>query len=117
MERFDPTEVLERVGGDTELLAHLADVLATELPAMLGRVQDAVKAGDAAELYRAAHAIKGALSVFGYPPATDAATELERRGKEGELERTTDLSGDLEHHALTLLVGLSAFRLVEKRTS
>ena len=84
-ERFDPAEVLERVGNDRELLAQLVETFADQLPAMLSAVRSAVQAGDAAAVQRAAHALKGSAGIFGDGQTTQAAFDLEQMGRDGDL--------------------------------
>jgi hypothetical protein len=53
----------------------------------MGALEAAVRTGDAAELQRVAHMLKGAVDSCGAPRAFDAALLLERMG------RTRDLGG------------------------
>src|SRR3954452_14567936 len=78
---------LDRVGGDEELLAEIAQLFLEDYPRILIEIVTALNAGDAAALEHAAHSLKGSVSNFGAEPARLAAFELEKIG------RSRDLSG------------------------
>ncbi len=58
-----------------------------DYPVQLGRIREAVEAGDPPALRRAAHALKGAVSNFAAASATRAALRLQEMGDRGELAR------------------------------
>jgi two-component system, sensor histidine kinase and response regulator len=72
---FDRKLAIERVDGDAALLADLAQVFLDECPRMVGAIQDAVKRRDAAAIERAAHSLKGSVSMFAAKDAIEAASE------------------------------------------
>jgi HPt (histidine-containing phosphotransfer) domain-containing protein len=74
---------MERTEADRELIEALVDVFGTDRVALLEEMRRALDDGDAAGLGRAAHTIKGALSVFGAEPSRARAERLERMGKDG----------------------------------
>jgi DNA-binding NtrC family response regulator len=98
--------ILERLGGDRELLTELVDLFRAESPRMLADVRAAVESGGGKRLEEAAHALRGCLRNFGDTPASAAALALEAigRGNEAgaasrlpELEREVDrVARDLE---------------------
>jgi CheY-like chemotaxis protein len=83
---FDEAEALARTGGSREGLRELAIILAEHAPKLLDDARRALAAGDAAEVRRAAHTLKGSAALFGAKPTVDAALALETMGREGKLE-------------------------------
>lgn len=77
--------LLTRVGGDVALVAAMVSLFIDECPRQLADVRDAVAAQDAAALAQAAHSLKGAVSNFLAPAATQAAAQLELLGLSGDL--------------------------------
>ena len=103
---FDSENLLTRVGGDRKLLAEIVDIFRVESPRMLADLRRCLETGDARGVMEAAHALKGCVGNFGGRAAADAASALERMGREGalsgggarllELEREVDrLRNDL----------------------
>ena len=82
---FDREEMLERLGGDTELLDDVLKVFLEECPKMLEQVRGAVDADDPTLVRRAAHSMKGALLNISAAPAAAEASQLELLGSEERL--------------------------------
>jgi signal transduction histidine kinase/DNA-binding response OmpR family regulator/HPt (histidine-containing phosphotransfer) domain-containing protein len=78
--------VLQRLGGDAELLQVIRGVFVQEYPQLLESIHVAIDERDAVKLRRAAHTLKGALSNFGDSPALLTAQALETMGKANLLE-------------------------------
>src|SRR6185437_1680164 len=93
---LDRAEALERVGGDRALLRELVEVFLADCPRLGKNIRDALAQGDAANLRRAAHAIKGAVSTFGAHAARTAAQQLELLGDDGDLTNAASLVARLE---------------------
>jgi PAS domain S-box-containing protein len=82
---LDEALLLERVGGDRRALAKLAALFLADSPKLLERIRRAVLRRDARELQASAHALKGAVSNFAAPAATEAALRLQKMGEAGDL--------------------------------
>ncbi|HYN08851.1 MAG TPA: response regulator [Vicinamibacterales bacterium] len=82
---FDSEEFLARLGGDEALAVEMIEIFAAESAGMLSTLRAAVDANDANAVQRAAHNLKGSVSVFGGRPATRAALSLEGMGRDGSL--------------------------------
>jgi HPt (histidine-containing phosphotransfer) domain-containing protein len=82
---FDRAAALERCGDDAGLLRELIDMFLTEIRVWMFDLGRAVAAGNAGDIKRLAHTIKGAVGTFGAQPAYDAAMDLETMGREGDL--------------------------------
>lgn len=91
-------EILVRLDGDCQLLADLCDLSLTELPRMTQSLTEAVKVQDANAVHRAAHRLKGSLSVFGEGPHTYDCLALEEMALQNDLSRTPQILSALEKH-------------------
>jgi HPt (histidine-containing phosphotransfer) domain-containing protein len=87
-------EILFRIGDDADLLAELCDILLTQLPEMMSALQAAICANDAEGVCRAAHTLKGAISIFGAPAQSAIAVTLENLGREQRLDEAQNTSDE-----------------------
>ena len=94
---FNRELALERVGGDAELLDEIVGLYLGEYPGLLEQIQAAVNSGDAQQLYRSAHTLKGSLGTLGAEVAQKQAMDLEMRGRYEQLADTSSMLADLEH--------------------
>ncbi|HUJ28126.1 MAG TPA: response regulator [Myxococcales bacterium] len=78
--------VIERFDGDLSLMRDALGTLVKTAPADVALIRDAVRAQDAAAVFRAAHRLKGAALNFGDSPLATLAAELERMGRQCDLE-------------------------------
>jgi CheY-like chemotaxis protein len=76
---------LAGLGGDLELARKLVDIFLGQSSALMERVHAAIAAGDALELRRAAHALKGTISNFPAGTAGAVAARMERLGLDEDL--------------------------------
>lgn len=108
--KWTPERMLARLDGDRELAVQLAGIFLDEYPNMLQRLRDAVSAGSADEVRRAAHALKGSISNFidGGPTAT--AFELETLGRNGQVEGAPALLDRLDRELIALSDFLREFQ-------
>jgi CheY-like chemotaxis protein len=84
---LDPVAVLERVGGDRDLLAELVALFQNEYPRLRQEMQDALTHQDSRALERVAHTLKGSVSNFSAGAACLTAQELEILARNGDLDR------------------------------
>jgi CheY-like chemotaxis protein len=99
---FDRAEALSRVEGDETLLAELAQLFLKDSSGRLAEIRNSLERGDAAGLERAAHSLKGSVSNFGARRAFDAAAELEKTARRGDLSECKRLCTLLEAEVDTL---------------
>ena len=85
LRQLDESLALSRVGGDVELLIEVIDLFLDDYPSTLEKIKSAVASGDANALEQHAHSLKGSVSTFGAGRAFEAAFELEKRGRAGDL--------------------------------
>jgi HPt (histidine-containing phosphotransfer) domain-containing protein len=107
---FDPVSVWSRVGGDMEFLRELVVLFAEEACQMVASIEAAVEAGDAADLHKFSHKLRGAVLQFSASRAAAIAGQLEEMGRTGSLEDAASIVNQLKAEtselmdALTLMV-------------
>ena len=93
---FDREGLLERLGGDTELLDEVLGIFLDECREMLASIRAAVADADVHRVERAAHSMKGALLNISAEAAAERALRLEQFGGAGELELCPEMLAELE---------------------
>jgi CheY-like chemotaxis protein len=79
-------DALERLGGDTELLADVIRIFLEDCPQRLAAIKAAVDSRDADAIRATAHALKGAASNLSATGLFEAAQVMERIGAESRLD-------------------------------
>jgi CheY-like chemotaxis protein/HPt (histidine-containing phosphotransfer) domain-containing protein len=87
---LDEADVLDRVGGDRELLREVVGMFLETSPGSLTELREAVVRRDAAGVHRLAHAFKGMVGHFGAGAAVEAAQRLEDLGRAQDLGRAEE---------------------------
>ncbi len=103
--------LLERAGGDEEILERLIETFLDQCPAHLEDVRKAVEAEDAEALAEAAHSLKGAVGNLEGKASWEAAARLEELGRKGNIEAAQPALDRLERSIDRLtdrLAGLGA---------
>jgi HPt (histidine-containing phosphotransfer) domain-containing protein len=93
---MDEERLLERVGGDRKALGELVELFLTDAPRLLALIGEAIEAKDAGALQAAAHTLKGAVSNFAAPAASEAAARLQQIGESdrmGDARAVADVLG------------------------
>jgi PAS domain S-box-containing protein len=106
---FDPTPLLERLGGDLALSQELAHLFRAETPHRLEEMRAAVAAGDAALVVQAAHTFKGSAGTLGAAEVSAAARRLEHIGRAGNLDEAPAALRALEDLTRRLLAALEVW--------
>ena len=78
-------ELMERLDGDTALLAELVELFCEDYPQQMQLAQKAILARDSDTLRHVGHTLKGALSNLSAMGAAGFASNLEEIGKSGDL--------------------------------
>jgi HPt (histidine-containing phosphotransfer) domain-containing protein len=86
------------------------DAVVEEAPLLAGRVRDALEAGDCQSLQRAAHALGGTMRAFEAVVLIRLATDLEEKGRGGDLTCAERICDDLHRELDGALDELRAFR-------
>jgi two-component system sensor histidine kinase/response regulator len=106
---FAEGAALESTGGDRELLRELIAVFLEHAPAWMRELGSALGRGDAAEVHRLAHTIKGAVDSCGAARAYDAAMLLERMGRGGDLGGAPAAYATLDREIAQVLPELAVY--------
>ena len=109
--------ILDRVGGDAELLRELVAIFLEECPRLLTEIEEAVGRRDVGALTRAAHALKGSIGSFEAGAAFETARRLEEIGHEGDLSGVDEAWADLRDEVARFLPALAALVSSERRLS
>jgi HPt (histidine-containing phosphotransfer) domain-containing protein len=98
--------LLERVGGDRELLATLAELQQAEAPGVLQEMRHLLESADAEGLEKAAHRFVGSLVVFSATEAVEATRVLEQLARQQALGGAGRQFAVLEHEVQRLVAAL-----------
>ena len=110
---FDGQEILERVGGDRELLADLVVLLREECEHLVPAIEEAIEKDDYRTLEQVAHKLKGSVGQMAAGAVYGTARQLEQFGRDGEIEAAKVPAGRLEEEVGVLLEALEAFAAKE----
>jgi len=112
VESLDLESLVKSFDGDRELVTLMARVFADSSVSQLSSMRDAVARGDAEELARGAHTIRGSVVNFRANAAIDAAAELEHLALAGNLSSADAALSVLEEEIERLREGLQSFEQV-----
>ncbi len=107
---FDPSQMLQNIGGDQDLQVQLVDLFLERQAGMMSLIRQALSLGDAATVERAAHTLKGTAGNLCAPEVALAAGRLEAVGRLGTLHDAPAVYAHLEMEMLRLLRILEGYR-------
>jgi two-component system sensor histidine kinase/response regulator len=107
-EVVDRAELMERLGGNVQLIRNLVRLFLADCPRMLTEIQAAAASRDAQALERAAHALKGSAGNFAAHRAVEAARQLELMGRDANLEGAAAACTTLQQEIARLVPVLEA---------
>ena len=84
-------EAIKRIPGGALGLKRLCGVFNLECDQLLSALGDAIERGDAKEIHRAAHTMKGSAKLFSAARVSEVAFELEQSSKAGDLQESPRL--------------------------
>ncbi len=88
---MDVEGALKRLGNDLELLEQIIQIFLEDAPGLVHGARQALARGDAAELRRAAHSVKGMMATLGAQAGVTAALRLEQGAASGDLADASTL--------------------------
>ncbi len=106
---FDPDVAMTSVDGDMGLLREVASIFKRDSLRTLSGLQAAIRNGDAMDLNRKAHALKGSAGAFGGHAAAALALALEEMGGRRDLAGAEELAGALALELRKLTQELDAY--------
>jgi two-component system sensor histidine kinase/response regulator len=103
---LDKENLIKSFENDRGLFKELVEIFVNDYPHMIDSLRKSLKDTDAKTFSRTAHSLKGMLRNFRAEAAADTAFDLEKRGKQGELDGTDqiieNLAGQLDEVAQKL---------------
>ncbi len=106
---FDKEKLLKIFDNDWDFFKESAAMFQADYPDMISAVNDAINENNADALMRSSHALKGILGNFQAQTAMDAAYDLEKIGRSGELNKAEIKYRQLKDAADQFLKDLSGF--------
>jgi len=92
---FDSDELLDRIEGDRALLKDIIKIFLEDTPGLISVLEAGVKSGSADAVERGAHAIKGSCAMISAKRLERLAHELEKMGRNVNLNGSGELFRDL----------------------
>jgi HPt (histidine-containing phosphotransfer) domain-containing protein len=105
---YDFSDALERLDGDLELLKEVADIFLQVAPETMDELRTCLRRQDPTAVATVAHRLKGSLGNFDQDDCFLAALDLERAGRDGDLEGADEVYARLEANVERLLSSLRA---------
>lgn len=106
---IDWSAALASVDGDIDLLRGVVEAVLHEIGDHLAALSQAVSTGDAPEVQRIGHLLKGILGTIGAKPSAELAAKLEQLGSHADLGSASDYLNPLQKQVRELSVLLIAF--------
>ena len=103
---FDQDEIMERLGGNQELLEEIIGMAHNDLPLRLQQLFQALHGGDRTALRQAAHTIKGVAANLGALRLQQAAAQLEHQTEQAPPALLQQLADTVEEQVTLLLTQL-----------
>jgi len=103
-------EILERLGGDEEILTMMFDMFQQDLDGNCGALIAAIDSGLPEEIRREAHTIKGLLATFSDEAGAAAAYAVEQQAKAGNTAGLAESARALERRMREVAAVLVAAR-------
>lgn len=86
----------ERLDGDFDLFKELAQLFLSDSPKLVTAIEEAINNKNSEKIGKSSHTIKGAVANFSAEKAFNAALELEKIGKNHELEKVDEAYQNLK---------------------
>ena len=94
---FDMNAALAKFDGERDFLQELAEIFLNMIPDLLKKLAIAIEEKNIKAVSEVAHSIKGSVANFCAEPAYDAAWQLERNARVGQIEYISALHQQLVH--------------------
>ena len=114
---YDREDALMRLNGNSDLLRELSAMLLEDAPEALEKINQAIQLRDAKQLEKAAHSLKGSVTVFSAELAIQAAQLLESFGEQDKFATAGEAYEHLELEIERLLAAIGAGELGDHQAS
>ena len=94
---IDFNSILETFSGDLDWFKEIFELFVEKYPDYIKTIKTAISENDGKALERAAHSLKGSVSLFKISDIINSASKLELMGKEGKLEEAVQTLSKLEY--------------------
>ncbi len=94
---FDKAGMLARLMDNEALARKISETFLKDIPLQIRRLKDCLYSGDSSGMELQAHSIKGASATIGGERLREAAFDLEKAAKAGNLGEINDLVGKMEN--------------------
>jgi PAS domain S-box-containing protein len=109
-EPVDRCALLDRLGGDAQLMGELIEIHLRQYPGLLAAARRALQASNGAELARLSHKLKGSAGNLLALEVVRIAGRLETLAEQGDFSRACETMAALEHELERLDQGLRALQ-------
>jgi two-component system, sensor histidine kinase and response regulator len=99
---FDMSRAMKIVDGNKTLFKEISDMFFKDLPDNLAKINGCIAGGDAYNLERTAHSLKGSVGNLGAKRSYEAAYRLEKMGNEKKLDDAREAFDELEKELAAL---------------
>lgn len=103
-------EILERLGGDEEILLMMFEMFQQDLDSNCAALMTAIDSGRPEEIRREAHTVKGLLATFSDDAGAAAAFAVEQQAKAGNMDGLVEAARALERRMREVAAVLAAYR-------
>lgn len=110
---LDKAAALAAAGGDPDLFRELADIFLVEAPSFLANLDVAFQRGNAVEVSRLAHTLRGSARIFHAKAVEQSAWLLEEKGRLGNLQDAAEDRAALGHAVEQLAAALTALSFAD----
>ena len=107
---FDYEVALRRLGNDESLFQEMVGFFFNDSPTLLAEVREGLAKGNANQVERAAHSLKGMASMFDAARVVAAAAAVEEFGRERQLDRVAGAVDRLQREVEQLTRAMAAHR-------
>jgi signal transduction histidine kinase/DNA-binding response OmpR family regulator len=88
---WNSAKTLEGLGGDEQLLHEVMEIFLEEGPKQMTSLRRAIADGNAVDIERTAHSLKGELGYLGISLVSERASELEGMGRSRDLQQSAEV--------------------------
>lgn len=107
---FDREAALARLGNDRTLFAEMVEFFFNDSPGLVRQIREGVERADAKLVERAAHSLKGMVSMFDASRVVAAAAAVEELGRARHLDRVTAAADRLDQEVQNLMRAMTPLR-------